>query len=159
MDISQVMKLLKIESFIEDIEDQLSRSLNAERVLKYLSDRDINFDSKDQVVAALENDFIKEFPFIYKKIVSDETLIPSDIPIEIRKKRYRVNGEVWVVHKNDADPFPSSPHAHNYDQNLVMHLGNGKIYRNREYVTTAKRKQFLTLREQIDNVALPPLEI
>lgn len=25
---------------------------------------------------------------------------------------YRVAGEVWRVHKNDADPYPSRPHAH-----------------------------------------------
>jgi hypothetical protein len=30
----------------------------------------------------------------------------------ILEKDYRVGGEVWRVHKNDADPFPSRPHAH-----------------------------------------------
>jgi len=25
---------------------------------------------------------------------------------------YRVAGEVWRVHKNDPDPYPSRPHAH-----------------------------------------------
>jgi hypothetical protein len=28
------------------------------------------------------------------------------------EKDYRVGAEVWRVHKNDADPFPSRPHAH-----------------------------------------------
>ena len=30
----------------------------------------------------------------------------------IAEDDYRVNGEVWRVHKFDADPFPSRPHAH-----------------------------------------------
>jgi hypothetical protein len=28
------------------------------------------------------------------------------------EKDYRVGGEVWRVHKNDPDPYPSRPHAH-----------------------------------------------
>ena len=28
------------------------------------------------------------------------------------QKDYKVSGEVWQVHKTDADPFPSRPHAH-----------------------------------------------
>lgn len=28
------------------------------------------------------------------------------------QKDYKVSGEVWQVHKGDADPFPSRPHAH-----------------------------------------------
>jgi hypothetical protein len=28
------------------------------------------------------------------------------------EKDYRVSGEVWRVHKGDADPYPSKPHAH-----------------------------------------------
>ncbi|HTF94727.1 MAG TPA: hypothetical protein VL995_01220 [Cellvibrio sp.] len=159
MDINKLMKLVKIESFLEEIEDKLSRSLSAEKILNYLLERNVNIDNMEQVAASLKTEFLDQFPFVYKKIVCAETLLPSEVPIEISKKKYRVKGEVWVVHKNDVDPFPSSPHAHNYDQNFVMHLGNGKIYRNREYVTTAKKKQFLALREQIDNVTLPPLEI
>jgi hypothetical protein len=28
------------------------------------------------------------------------------------QKDYKVDGEIWQVHKGDADPFPSRPHAH-----------------------------------------------
>ena len=123
--------MLRLSSIIDSVENKLNRAVSAANI-----------------VEELEN-----------KVISEETLIPSDVPILIEKKNYRVNGEVWVVHKNDIDPFPSSPHAHNYDQNLVMHLGNGRMYRQRNYVATAKRKQFLALRQKIDNVDLPPLEI
>lgn len=41
---------------------------------------------------------------------------------------YRVGGEVWRVHKNDADPYPSRPHAHciagaNRFKGCTLHLG------------------------------------
>jgi len=28
------------------------------------------------------------------------------------EKDFKVSGEVWRIHKNDTDPFPSRPHAH-----------------------------------------------
>ncbi len=43
-----------------------------------------------------------------------------------------------MVHKNDADPLPSSPHAHNYEQCLKMHLGTGDLYQRKERVALSK---------------------
>jgi hypothetical protein len=52
----------------------------------------------------------------------------------VMEKDYRVRGEVWRVHKADADPFPSNPHAHcvgGADRfiGLKLHLGTGELYR------------------------------
>jgi hypothetical protein len=85
-------------------------------------------------------------------------MIPSGIPVFLQKKNYKVLGEIWVVHQYDVDPFPSSPHAHNYEQDLTMHLGNGKLFRKRQYVKTVNRKLFIKFREMITNVQLPELE-
>jgi hypothetical protein len=46
---------------------------------------------------------------------------------------YRVAGEVWRVHKADADPFPSSPHAHCIGGakrfiGCKLHLGTAELY-------------------------------
>jgi hypothetical protein len=46
---------------------------------------------------------------------------------------YRVAGEVWRVHKNDADPFPSRPHAHCIGGakrfiGCKLHLGTAELY-------------------------------
>ena len=100
-----------------------------------------------------------QFPLILQKISVEESLVPSGIPVQVQKKKYRVKGEIWMIHKNDADPFPSSPHAHNCDTNLSLHLGNGKLFRKREFVGNANRKHFLALRALVVNVELPPLEI
>ena len=151
--------MIRLSSIIDSVENKLNRAVSAASIVEELENKDIDYSCPNSVISSLSDEFISKLPIIIQKVISEETLIPSDVPILIEKKNYRVNGEVWVVHKNDIDPFPSSPHAHNYDQNLVMHLGNGHMYRQRNYVATAKRIQFLALRQKIDNVDLPPLEI
>jgi hypothetical protein len=49
------------------------------------------------------------------------------------EKDYRVAGEVWRVHKGDADPFPSKPHAHCIGGakrfvGCKLHLGTAELY-------------------------------
>ena len=46
---------------------------------------------------------------------------------------FKVDGEVWRVHKNDADPFPSKPHAHCVGGaerfiGLTLHLGTRQLF-------------------------------
>lgn len=46
---------------------------------------------------------------------------------------YRVSGEIWQVHKNDADPYPSKPHAHCVGGakrfvGLTLHLGTAELF-------------------------------
>jgi len=50
---------------------------------------------------------------------------------------YRVKGEVWRVHKSDADPYPSSPHAHciagaKRFVGLTLHLGTAELFDGRK---------------------------
>ncbi|WP_156355709.1 hypothetical protein [Achromobacter sp. 2789STDY5608615] len=50
---------------------------------------------------------------------------------------YRVGGEVWQVHKNDADPYPSRPHAHCISgparlRGCTLHLGTAELFRGRQ---------------------------
>lgn len=53
------------------------------------------------------------------------------------EKDFKVSGEVWRVHKNDADPFPSVPHAHcigGKDRFIgcTLHLGTGEVFKGRK---------------------------
>lgn len=50
----------------------------------------------------------------------------------ILKARIKVRGVIWEVHKNDSDPFPSNPHAHNYEDGTKLDLSNGTIYKGRQ---------------------------
>lgn len=50
---------------------------------------------------------------------------------------YRVSGEIWRVHKSDADPYPSNPHAHCVDGakrfiGRTLHLGTGELFDKRK---------------------------
>lgn len=73
----------------------------------------------------------------------------------ILEKDYRVKGEVWRVHKGDADPFPSSPHAHCVGgaQRFIgctLHLGTADLYYGRKPLgRRLERKQFERLIELI----------
>lgn len=152
---------IKIESYIFDAEIELNQKIDLLDVAYFLYEkggREVS-SSNELVRLIQEFGYISKGPKIIKRVVSDDSLIPDDIPVFLTKKKYKVKGEVWDVHQDDVDPFPSSPHAHNYDQNLVMHLGNGKLYRKRDCIGKAKKKAFLKLRELVDNVELPKLEV
>ena len=81
------------------------------------------------------------------------------------EKDYRVAGEVWRVHKSDADPFPSSPHAHCISgakryEGCTIHLGTGELFKGRRSLgKRMARKQFERLLELIQpkfpNVRFP----
>jgi hypothetical protein len=81
------------------------------------------------------------------------------------EKDYRVAGEVWRVHKNDADPFPSIPHAHCVGGakrfvGCTLHLGTAELFRGRTSVGRfLARDQFAQLvsliRPKFPDVELP----
>jgi len=57
----------------------------------------------------------------------------------IVEEDYRVKGEVWRVHKSDADPYPSNPHAHCVGGakrfvGLTLHLGTAEMYDGRRAI-------------------------
>lgn len=66
------------------------------------------------------------------------------------KANVRVRGEVWTIHKYDADPFPSNPHAHNFDQNLKLDLTTGDCYRSRRFVCKIPRKELIEIRSSFE---------
>lgn len=157
--ISTLLLAAQFEEIQFEVEEVLNRLLDPYKVAAHLIEKGSSAKNKGEVLRDLDEAFINQFPTFIARVVLSDTAIPSEIPVLVQKKHYKISGEIWVVHRNDIDPFPSSPHAHNYDQNLVLHLGNGKLYRKRKYVCTAKRTSFLQLRNMITNVQLPPLEI
>lgn len=157
-EISRLLYALRFEQIQFDVEREIRRVLDPLKVAEHFIAKGLQPNSVEEAIQHLDDRFLSQFPTFIERIVLESTILPPELPVLVHKKQYKVNGEVWTVHQNDADPFPSSPHAHNYDQNLVMHLGNGKLYRKRDFVATARRKEFLQLRALINNVPLPPLE-
>lgn len=66
---------------------------------------------------------------------------------------YRVGGDVWRVHKSDADPRPSQPHAHciaGRFKGLKLHLGNRRLFKGaKELDTRLDEDSFLRLIELV----------
>lgn len=70
-------------------------------------------------------------------------------PQYLTEQTVKQKGVVWRLHKNDADPWPSICHAHNYDTGEVIDLTNGKIYsKNRIFLRTLKPKKLNELKEK-----------
>ena len=73
----------------------------------------------------------------------------------ILEEDYRVKGEVWRVHKSDADPYPSNPHAHcvggaNRFVGCTLHLGTRELFMKRKNLNRfLEQKQFDRLIELI----------
>ena len=148
----------KVENVIYDYEEQFKRILSPQDITRYLLENKISTNDINEAISSIDLEFFLKYREFSDRIVLTDSAIPSGIPISIQKQNYKLKGEIWVVHKYDEDPFPSSPHAHNYQQNIVMHLGNGSLYRKRDHLGFANRKVFLHLRSLIKNVCLPQLE-
>lgn len=98
-------------------------------------------------------------------------VIESDAPASLVPKLFKTralikhNGIGWIVHKNDSDPFPSSPHAHNTENNLKLHLGTGGIYKKSTQLDKVTRKELLAIRNKLEpkltkiGLSLPVLAI
>ena len=87
----------------------------------------------------------------------DDTIIPPGTSRARFDHQIKHKGEIWVVHRNDMDPFPSSPHAHNYEANLKLHLGTGDLYFGRKITGRVGHKVLAHIRSQLSAFSLPPL--
>jgi hypothetical protein len=87
----------------------------------------------------------------------------------IMQKDYKVKGEIWQVHKSDADPLPSNPHAHcvggrsNY-VGTKLHLGTRQLFKgSRPLDLFLAEKPFMRLinliKPKFPGVVLPILSI
>src|SRR5260370_13521319 len=50
------------------------------------------------------------------EVVLEKSIVPVGVPMSLTEAEVKLDGEKWTVHKYDADPFPSNPHAHCYAQ-------------------------------------------
>ena len=102
--------------------------------------------------------FEKYHPEILGEIELDEPILPEGTVKLLTEQTVKVKGEIWQVHKNDADPFPSIPHAHNYASGLSLHLGTGELFKKRDKVTQLQCKKLLAIREKLTKFDLPKLD-
>jgi len=92
----------------------------------------------------------------------DHSPIPDGCRRRLDEVQIKRDGEIWRIHKNDHDPSPTSPHAHNLESGLKLDLGNGSLWlHSQDCGKSVSRKDLLAIREQATakGVALPPLTV
>lgn len=77
----------------------------------------------------------------------------------------RVNGVVWRVHKSDADPYPSKPHAHciagaKRFLGYTLHLGTAQLFEKRRpldrYLSSDEFERLIALiQPKFPDISLP----
>lgn len=106
-------------------------------------------------------DILSDFDFriVKNKIETSREIIPNDLLMNY-KVQVKSKGLIWVIHKYDADPFPSNPHAHQIVSGLKLDLSNGKCYKKKKFVYKIKKKDLLLIRKQVDKkIELPAIQI
>lgn len=145
-----------------DIENGLVAVLHLDEIFDLLH-RDI---TTEEILALLADvDFHRLRSVTLCDVALDEGVLPEGLPLYVEEADVKLNGNKWRVHKYDADPFPSNPHAHNYAKNLKLHLGNGLLYSGKERVSCGHldKKHLVTLRRLVHEcnatIVLPELTI
>jgi hypothetical protein len=145
-----------------DIENGLVAVLHLDEIFDLLH-RDI---TTEEILALLADvDFPRLRSVTLCDVALEEAVLPDDLPLYVEEADVKLNGNKWMVHKYDHDPFPSNPHAHNYAKNLKLHLGNGLLYSGKERVSCGQldKKHLVTLRRLVHEcnatIVLPELTI
>jgi len=112
-----------------------------------MSEEPKDLDADQIVDIVLSFDFEKHRPLTV--VVLEDSIIPDGVPFYFEKAIFKFNGEKWEIHKCDSDPFPSNPHAHNYQNNYRVHLGTGELFYKKKLKGKISRKNLLALREKI----------
>lgn len=140
-----------------DIQNALCQKLEIDDALpNLLLDKSL---TEEQIIELLRDFNFKKFhPEFLTEIELEDGIIPEGTRRLLTEKTVKVRGEVWMVHKNDADPWPSNPHAHNYDAGLTLHLGTGDLFdTNRKLVSNIGKKKLAAVRNKLRSISLPPL--
>jgi hypothetical protein len=82
------------------------------------------------------------------ELFGEECIYPKGIPTNLYEKQIKVKGQKWELHKNDDDPFPSDPHAHNYETGLKLDLSNGNLYKKKVLMDSINRKTLIEIRNK-----------
>lgn len=89
---------------------------------------------------------VKDFDFsVLKGALLPNELFSENLFIE-KKVAIKVSNQRWVIHQNDADYFPSIPHAHLMEEGLCLNLFDRKVYKGRKLVYTIPKKEFEKIR-------------
>lgn len=89
-----------------------------------------------------------------------ESPIPDGTFRRVDEVTIKRDGCLWRIHRNDPDPFPSNPHAHNVESELKLDLSNGRLYFGRQFAgrsISSKDLEFIRSEAANRDIILPPL--
>jgi len=101
-------------------------------------------------------ELLNDYPFSTHEVIFkfrlDEDIL-NEIPgiSLLTEKRMKVGGYIWEVHKNDLDPFPSNPHAHDLQSARKLHLVSGEIYISKNPVGRIKERHLKQIRSLLSS--------
>lgn len=126
-----------------DIQATLMDALELERAEDLLS-----HEWTPAAIVAIVQDYDRRVPrsTVLGTIYLEATILPVGIPKKLEEARIKACGEVWEIHKHDADPFPSNPHAHNLETGYKLCLSTGKLYKKTKEVDSISKKDLLNVR-------------
>lgn len=117
-----------------------------------------NLTCPEMIELLKDYDFTKKKIEVLEKIELEESILPDDTIKLLTEQTVKVKGEVWIIHNHDVDPFPSSPHAHNYDSGISLHLGTGEFFNKRQSKGFLNCKKLKFVRSKISGHELPELD-
>jgi hypothetical protein len=107
-----LVDVLKLESQADLLDDEHSAEAIVEQLLSY--------------------DFKKLHPNLMGEVFLDHSILPEQVTQRLVEVTVKAHGQVWRIYQNDADPFPSNPHAHNVQSGLKLNLTNGELFLRRK---------------------------
>jgi hypothetical protein len=138
-----------------DIQDALMDVLGLDDSMKLLEGE----WTRARIVETLAGyNFQRLHPELLEQIELAESILPDGVVRRLTEERIKQGGEIWHVYRNDADPWPSDPHAHNYASGHKLHLGTGGLFIGKKQVGRIDKKNLISLRKRIHTRELPPLE-
>ncbi|MBN8457276.1 MAG: hypothetical protein J0M04_05485 [Verrucomicrobia bacterium] len=139
-----------------DFQQNLARVLGKRSCMDLLYGELPTVETAIHLLSAVEWEDVGQI-IVLETVALDSSILPEGIERLITEETVKHKGEQWVIHANDADPFPSNPHAHNYDSGLKLDLGTGALYRKRTHVDSVRCKDLKLLRDKIRTRPLPDL--
>jgi hypothetical protein len=94
------------------------------------------------------------------EIEFERSPIPDGCLRQLDEVTIKRDGCIWRIHKNDADPFPSNPHANNLESGLKLDLSTGGLFFRRRPTgkkVSKKDLEFIRTQAELKNVSLPLL--
>lgn len=158
--------LAEVSIALMNISSQQKKNISSQQirdalVLYYDVDCEVDLLSLEltsKEITTLLSDFDFDCLIPLAEILLETSILPDNVPLRFVEAQAKHINEIWVVHKNDVDPFPSNPHAHMLGTGYKLHLGNGWLYQKREKISVIKWKDLLAIREKLNSIVLPPLE-